>query len=156
MDAEYTGKRILSLRKEKGWTQKDLASQVNVTDKSVSKWERGLNYPDLSLFEPLAKVLETSVSDLLGIEDCSKEQMLESLTLVAKDERNRLKREFRHRAWINILIGLIIFVSQIIVSKILADHQLYGIPQGLTTGMLGFIGLLIGNEIYALRKNYKL
>ena len=41
MDAAYTGSRIAALRKEKGWTQRDLASLLHVTDKAVSKWERG-------------------------------------------------------------------------------------------------------------------
>ena len=45
MDATYTGNRILELRKERGLSQKELAEKMNVTDKAVSKWERGLNFP---------------------------------------------------------------------------------------------------------------
>lgn len=41
MDAAATGKRIAELRRQKGWTQKQLAEQLHVTDKAVSKWERG-------------------------------------------------------------------------------------------------------------------
>ncbi len=41
MNQTYTGTKIASLRKEKNMTQKDLAEQLNVTDKAVSKWERG-------------------------------------------------------------------------------------------------------------------
>ncbi len=156
MDAEYTGKRILSLRKEKGWTQKDLAMQIHVTDKAVSKWERGLNYPDLSLLETLADVLETSVSDLLGIETSSAEELLETVTLISQEEKNTLKLEFRNRIWLSIVIEVIIFTSQIFVSKILADNQLYGVPQMITAGMAGFTGLLIGNGIYLLGKYKKL
>jgi len=152
MNAEYTGKRILSLRKEKGWTQKDLASRIHVTDKAISKWERGLNYPDLSLFETLANELGTSVSDLLGIESSSAERLLEAVTLISEEEKNALKREFRNRIWINMIIEAIILISQISVSKILADNQLYGNPQILTAGMIGFTGVLIGNGIYMLRK----
>lgn len=47
MDAAYTGERIAELRKKQGLTQKELASKVHVTDKAVSKWERGLNFPDI-------------------------------------------------------------------------------------------------------------
>lgn len=156
MDAEYTGKRILSLRKEKGWTQKDLAQQLHVTDKAISKWERGINFPDLSLFETLADVLETSVSDLLGIENSSTEKLLEAVTRISEEEKDTLKREFRNRIWLSIIIEVFIFISQICVSKILADHQLYGSPQILTAGMAGFTGLLIGNGIYLLKKYKKL
>ena len=45
---------IMSLRHEKNWTQKDLADKLNVTDKAISKWERGLGFPDINQIEPLA------------------------------------------------------------------------------------------------------
>lgn len=45
MQPTETGKRIQISRKHKGWTQKDLADRICVSDKAVSKWERGLNYP---------------------------------------------------------------------------------------------------------------
>ena len=156
MDAVYTGKKIFSLRKEKGWTQKDLAERVHVTDKAVSKWERGINYPDLSLLELLGNVLGTSVSDLLGLSDSSDSKLLAAAAQISQEEKDTLKREFRNRAWLNIIIATCIFISQIITSKFLADNQLYGIPQMLTGGMLGFTGLLIGNGIYILRKYKKL
>ncbi len=55
MDPAYTGNQIAWLRKAKGWTQKKIAEQLHVSVSAVSKWERGLNYPDLSLMEPLAQ-----------------------------------------------------------------------------------------------------
>lgn len=51
MNAEYTGKKIAELRKNKDMTQKELAEKLHVTDKAVSKWERGVNFPDLELNE---------------------------------------------------------------------------------------------------------
>ena len=53
MDKERTGQLITELRKEKGLTQKQLADALNVTDKAVSKWERGLSFPDISMLEPI-------------------------------------------------------------------------------------------------------
>ena len=50
MDARYTGEQIAAARRAKGLTQKQLADALGVTDKAVSKWERGLNYPDIVLF----------------------------------------------------------------------------------------------------------
>lgn len=66
MEHEKIGAFISLLRKEKGLTQKELAAQLNVTDKAVSKWERGLCYPDISLLSPLSEVLGVSVADLLS------------------------------------------------------------------------------------------
>ena len=65
MDAQKTGKLINYLRSKKGLTQKQLAEQVNVSDKAVSKWERGDGCPDVGLLPTLAQVLETDVDSLL-------------------------------------------------------------------------------------------
>ena len=48
------GQFLNQLRREKGWTQKDLAERLYVSDKAVSKWERGLSLPDVALLLPLA------------------------------------------------------------------------------------------------------
>ena len=53
MDCEKTGKLIRRLRQEKGYTQAGLADRLHVSDKAVSKWERGLGCPDISLLPQL-------------------------------------------------------------------------------------------------------
>lgn len=63
MDNIKFGKLILKLRKEKNMTQKELAEKLNVTDKAVSKWERGDSFPDITLLEPIAKVLGVTLKD---------------------------------------------------------------------------------------------
>ncbi len=65
MDAQKTGKLINFLRSKKSITQKELAEQINVSDKAVSKWERGDGCPDVGILPVLAKVLETDVDALL-------------------------------------------------------------------------------------------
>ena len=60
------GKAIVKLRKEKGFTQKELADKLNVSDKAVSRWETGKNYPDIETLQQLAAVLDVSVNDLLS------------------------------------------------------------------------------------------
>ncbi len=57
---------IASLRKEKGYTQKELAEKMNVTDKAVSKWERGVACPDIGSLARLAEVLGVSTDVLLN------------------------------------------------------------------------------------------
>lgn len=66
MDREKTGALIASARKERGLTQKELAAQLHVSDRAVSKWERGLSVPDSDLLIALSEALETPVSTLLG------------------------------------------------------------------------------------------
>lgn len=65
MEQEEIGTFIAQLRKDCGLTQKALAEKLSVTDKAVSKWERGLCYPDISLLTPLAETLGVSVGELL-------------------------------------------------------------------------------------------
>lgn len=65
MEYEKTGKLIQELRKEKGLTQIALAEMLGVTDRAVSKWERGKSFPDVSMLKPLAEALNVSVSELL-------------------------------------------------------------------------------------------
>lgn len=60
------GSRLLELRKQKGFTQEQLAEKLNVTNQSVSKWEKDINAPDITLLVELADLLETSVDYLLG------------------------------------------------------------------------------------------
>lgn len=65
LDKQAFGAFLAALRKEKGYTQKDLAAKLFVSDKAVSKWERGLSVPDVSLLVPLAELLDVTVTELL-------------------------------------------------------------------------------------------
>lgn len=73
MNQEKIGKFIAKLRKEKGFTQKELAEKLNITDKAVSKWENGKSLPDILIIPNLCKELEITVNDLLNREVISME-----------------------------------------------------------------------------------
>ncbi len=65
MDCSKVGKLIFGLRKEKGMTQKQLADAMNISDKTISKWERGLGCPDVSLLRELSEVLNVDIEKIL-------------------------------------------------------------------------------------------
>lgn len=71
MDAKKTGNFIAEKRKEINMSQRELAEHLHITDKAISKWERGLSFPDISLLIPLSELLNVSLYDLLtgGIRD---------------------------------------------------------------------------------------
>ena len=69
MDKYVTGAVIKKLRESKKMTQEELAEKIFVSGKTVSKWETGSGFPDVSLLEPLASALGISVIELLGGED---------------------------------------------------------------------------------------
>ncbi|MBQ8344786.1 MAG: helix-turn-helix transcriptional regulator [Clostridia bacterium] len=78
-----------------GWTQKDVAERLHVSVAAVSKWERGLNYPDLSLVEPLAQLLVISPAELLGLENEPVDGVIRQMTALSATEEKRLMRKRR-------------------------------------------------------------
>ena len=68
VEAKEFGRFIAGMRKEKKMTQAELAEKIHVTDKAVSRWERGLGFPDIQTIEPLAQALGISVLELMRSE----------------------------------------------------------------------------------------
>lgn len=81
------GKRIASLRREKGLKQEDLAGMLDISAQAVSKWENDQTCPDISLLPKLAKILEVSVDELLSGE----KESLPTVRMVPETERKDLK-----------------------------------------------------------------
>lgn len=106
MDREKTGGLIASARKERGLTQKELAAQLHVSDRAVSKWERGAGFPDVSLLEPLADALGVQVLDLLRGEETDTPEpemtVRRAIVLLVRQTREKTRRR-----WGQILGGLI-------------------------------------------------
>ena len=79
MDQVKIGSYIAKKRRELGLTQKELAELIDVTDKSVSKWERGYGLPDVLRLRPLCDALKVSMNDLLAGEDITEEAFSEKM-----------------------------------------------------------------------------
>ena len=75
MKKQTLGMMISTLRKEKGMTQLELAEQMGVTDKAVSKWERDLSFPDINSIPKLAEIFEVSVDELMQVKTETKENI---------------------------------------------------------------------------------
>ena len=75
MKKQALGMMISTLRKEKGMTQLELAEQMGVTDKAVSKWERDLSFPDINSIPKLAEIFEVSVDELMQVNTETKENI---------------------------------------------------------------------------------
>lgn len=73
MDQIKIGKFIADERKRKGYTQKQLSEKLKISDKTISKWERGNGFPEVSLLLPLCNELEITVNELLSGERVSEE-----------------------------------------------------------------------------------
>jgi transcriptional regulator with XRE-family HTH domain len=65
VDCKKIGELIYSLRKEKNMTQKQVADLMNISDKTISKWERGLGCPDVSLLPELSQIFGVNIEEIL-------------------------------------------------------------------------------------------
>lgn len=110
MDQIKTGKFISVLRKEKELTQMQLAHILGVSDKTISKWERGAGLPEVSLMMPLCEVLEINVNELLTGEKLTdseyKKKAEANIMDLVKENRENKKRMFQ-----SIVLGTITIIA---------------------------------------------
>lgn len=96
MDQIKTGKFIADERKKKGYTQRQLAEQLGISDKTISKWERGNGFPEISLLLPLCNELDLSVNELLTGERISeteyREKAEENMVNLVKEAQESKKK----------------------------------------------------------------
>ena len=95
MDLIKIGKYIASKRKSLGMTQKQLAEKLGMSDKSVSKWERGVCLPDVSVYKELCSILGISLNEFLAGEDIAQENLIQksetNIIEVIRDNINKQK-----------------------------------------------------------------
>ena len=96
MDLEKIGKYIATKRKALGITQVQLAERLGMSDKSVSKWERGICLPDVSVYMELCEILGITLNEFIAGEDLDQENVVKqsekNLIQVAKDGDEKKKK----------------------------------------------------------------
>lgn len=119
MDAIKTGSFIGTLRREQGLTQQQLAEQLLVSDKAVSKWETGRGLPDIGNLERLAQALDTSVAELLHGERIAKPMGAADADTLITDGLALARQLLQQRTLVNILLG---FLAGLIVVTLVVVH----------------------------------
>lgn len=119
MDLKRIGKFIANCRKEKKITQEQLAEKLYITDRAVSKWERGLSLPDADKMLDLCNILDISVNELLigekiNMKDYEKKTN-ELLVELAKQEELKNKRLITDM-WVLTITAFVFYVALIIIS----------------------------------------
>ena len=113
MDLIKIGTYIAGKRKTLGMTQKQLAEQLGMSDKSVSKWERGICLPDVTLYAELCQILGISINEFFAGEDIAKEDLVqkseENIIGVAKESKQKQKR-------LRSMLCLVLAVSVLVLS----------------------------------------
>ena len=127
MDAKKIGSFIADQRKALGLTQAGLAGKLHVTDKAVSRWERGQGFPDINSIEPLADALEVSIAEIMKGERTPTGSSDETESLAAKNVISlvEMKRE-EHKK----IFAVVSIVALLVFCILLIDVM----------GLMGFIG----------------
>ena len=117
MDQVVIGKFIASERKRKGYTQRQLADILEISDKTISKWERGNGFPEVSLLLPLCNELDITVNELLSGERVSEEDYQKKaeenmMSMIKEREENKKKVIL---TTITGLIATVAFITLILV-----------------------------------------
>ena len=110
MDQQKIGQFIAEMRKEQGLTQRALAEELLITDKTVSKWECGKGMPDVSLMIPLCKILQISVNELLTgrrLENSEYQRNAEKNLMKLINEKEHAKRSL----WLGIVAVVSTFLA---------------------------------------------
>ena len=123
MDQIKIGKFIAEERKNKKYTQRQLADILGISDKTISKWERGNGFPEISLLLPLCEELEITVNELLSGE------RVEDIDYKKKAEENmvnmiREKEENKKKMYLSFIIGgmsLVTFITLILIVSAYVD-----------------------------------
>ena len=121
---------IKNLRKNKGYTQEELANKLNVVRQTISKWEKGYSVPDAELLKKLAEMLDTDVSQLLGStieQDANVDVIAEQLARINEQlvTKNRRSRRIWKTIGIVFLIAVIINLLLVITGIVAFENYKY-------------------------------
>lgn len=122
MDQMKTGRFIAQCRKEKGLTQFQLGEALGVTDRAVSKWERGLSLPDASIMQDLCSQLGITINELftgerLDVMDNYNKQLEENLLEMKRREEEKNRQMLRMSNVIGIMSGALFLIGVISLAK---------------------------------------
>ena len=149
MDQLKIGKFIAECRKKANLTQIQLAEKLSITDKAVSKWERGVAMPDTSIMLELCDILSISVNELLSGEKISMEnnnQKNEQLLLDMAKELEKKNKAVWSSMWIIMIISITVLIAGIFIAAFLIPKGVWQLVTILCVCVVFFIPCL-----YALK-----
>ena len=145
MDQIKIGKFIADERKRKGYTQKQLSEKLAISDKTISKWERGNGFPEVSLLLPLCNELEITVNELLSGERVSEEEYLK------KAEENMVNlvkeaQESKKKIIMSAMVSVLVIVAAVPLFVVAGMFEMQVWTRVLLMG-IGFVIMVMGIAI---------
>ena len=148
MDLQKIGPFLKELRKEKGFTQEQLAETLNVSRRTVSRWETGNNMPDLDLLMEIADLYEVDLREMLNGERKSEDKMnkeLEETVLQVAEYTNADKQRVTKTVQGFFLLGILALVINVAMDLLEVEGTFWtGFGQGAT------IGIAIGSMVLGI------
>lgn len=123
MDQSKIGSFLRTLRKEKGLTQEQLAEQLNVSNRTVSRWETGNNMPDISLLVEIAEFYDVSIAELVDGERKSEEmreevkEVADKMADYAGTEKTTLIKNIRNHSLFGVAAFVILMILELAVPE---------------------------------------
>lgn len=150
MDLVKIGKYLAGKRKEKGMTQKQLAEKLNMSDKSVSKWERGICLPDAAVYMEICGILEISINEFFAGEDISPENMIpkseDNLIHITKDSTKKQKNLKKIIAVMTVFSAIALILLGILLFPRLTQPRNYIEPVDRTSVEMKTAEMLSGTD----------
>ena len=145
MDQIKIGKFIAEERKAKKYTQRELADKLSISDKTISKWERGNGFPEVSLLLPLCNELEITVNELLSGE------RLQAMDYKKKAEKNMVNlvkeaQESKKKIIMSAMVGVLVIVAAVPLFVVAGMFEMQVWTRVLLMG-IGFVIMVIGIAI---------
>ena len=162
MDLIKTGKFLQLLRKETGFTQEELAEKLNVSRRTVSRWETGTNMPDLDILMELSDLYEVDLREILSGERKSErmnEELKETVLQVADYSNEEKTRLLRRMHWL-FIAGLIGFATFLVITLLGLDttspyEGIGSFGLGIAFGMV-ILGVVFTSKYAAKIRKFKL
>lgn len=170
MDQIKIGKFISENRKKQNLTQEQLAEKLSISKNAVSKWERGLNLPDVSIMQDLCKILDITLNELFIGEKINDEkykeiadnnllEVLESSSFTLKEKIAFYKKKWKKEHIFKFIIGFLTWCALAIALKLQnVDHYVLGAVGGILTTLFYFVFnnqmmIYVENNVYKKTKD---
>ena len=160
MDATKFGAFVQSQRKVLSLTQAQLGEKLGVTDKAISRWERGVGFPDIGLLEPLAQALEVTVVELMRGEQMEQEQIsiqeVETMMVQTIDLAQELERTKRRNRLLRFVAMPALFCGYMVLFMAITEYIQEPAWLGRLCRFLVMLGLIYGSRAigYIARCDY--
>lgn len=164
MDQKKIGKFLKELRKEKGITQEEFAEMLNVSGRTVSRWETGTNMPDISLLVDIAEIFDVSIPEIINGERKSEimEKEVKETVLSLSDYAEAINKKIKGRLLVLTVIAIVGMIAFVAIESTGLDtpgsiyEKIASSGLGLDFGMLIVLAMYLSGLLGKIKARRKM